>query len=112
FKEPTAPGQLIFPTIEEAGGTAVRAEDGTVTVTPGDGGQPYSVAPDFTVRALQGNAVLRWQYRPGSALFVVWQQQRSGFEQDGRSPVGLNLGRLTRDPLQNVFLVKLTYWFG
>jgi hypothetical protein len=112
FKEPTAPGQLNFPTVEEAGGTAVRAEDGTVTVTPGDGGQAYSVAPDFTVRALQGNAVLRWQYRPGSALFVVWQQQRSGFEQDGRSPFGLNLGRLARDPLQNVFLVKLTYWLG
>ena len=112
FKEPTAPGQLVFPTVEEAGGTAVRAEDGTVLVTPGDGGRPYSVAPDFTVRALQGNAVLRWEYRPGSALFVVWQQQRSGFEQDGRSPVGLNLGRLARDPLQNVFLVKLTYWFG
>ena len=112
FAEPTASRQLRFPTIEAAGGTTARADDGTVTIAPGDGGAPYAVAPDFTVRALQGNAVLRWEYRPGSALFVVWQQQREGFDPDGRSPFGRTLGRLGRDPLQNVFLVKLTYWLG
>ncbi len=112
FKEPTAPGQLLFPTIEEAGGTVTRLDDGAVRIVPGDGGEAYTVQPDFTVRALQGNAVLRWEYRPGSTLFFVWQQQRSGFEPDGAFRLGRNLGRLATDPLENVFLLKLTYWLG
>lgn len=57
-------------------------EDGSITVDPGDGGRSFTVARDFTARALQGNAVLRWEYRPGSALFLVWQQQRSGLASD------------------------------
>ena len=111
-QEPTASRQLRFPTVEEAGGTVARADDGTFTVTPGDGGRPYTLQPDFTVRALQGNAVLRWEYRPGSTLFFVWQQQRNGFDPDGRSRFGRTLGRLATDPLQNVFLLKLSYWIG
>ncbi|MBA3646904.1 MAG: carbohydrate binding family 9 domain-containing protein, partial [Gemmatimonadaceae bacterium] len=35
--------------------------------------------PDFRTQSLRGNAVVRWEYRPGSALFFVWQQQRSAF---------------------------------
>ena len=112
FKEATAPGQLRFPTVEEAGGQVAGQDDGSVRVTPGDGGAPYTLAPDFTVRALQGNAVLRWEYRPGSTLFFVWQQQRDGFESDGQFRLGRNLGRLASDDLTNVFLIKLTYWLG
>jgi hypothetical protein len=33
---------------------------------------------DFDLRSLRGSAVLRWEYRPGSALFLVWQQERGG----------------------------------
>ena len=112
YSQPTAPRQLRFPTVEAAGGTVTRADDGTATVTPGDGGAAFTLQPDFTVRALQGNAVLRWQYRPGSTLFFVWQQQREGFDPTGRFELGRNLGRLATDPLTNVFLVKLTYWLG
>ncbi len=112
FQQPTASRQLRFPTVEEAGGTAVRQDDGAVRVTPGDGGRPFTLQPDFTVRALQGNAVLRWEYRPGSTLFFVWQQQRDGFDGSGRFDLGGNLGRLAKDRLTNVFLVKMTYWFG
>ena len=35
--------------------------------------------PDFRTHSLRGNAVVRWEYRPGSALFFVWQQQRAIF---------------------------------
>jgi hypothetical protein len=68
--------------------------------------------PDFNVRSLRGNAVLRWEYRPGSALFFVWQQERSGFEPLGGFEAGRDLGRLFREPARNVFLVKATYWIG
>ncbi len=112
FQQPTASGQLRFPTIEDAGGRVDRMEDGSVQVTPGDGGRPFTLQPDFTVRALQGNAVLRWEYRPGSTLFFVWQQQRDGFDSTGRFDLGPNIGRLATDRLTNVFLLKLTYWLG
>ena len=68
--------------------------------------------PDFNVRSLRGNAVLRWEYRPGSALFFVWQQERSGFEALGDFRAGRDVGRLFREPARNVFLVKATYWIG
>ncbi|MFL5638004.1 MAG: hypothetical protein ACJ78M_01400, partial [Gemmatimonadaceae bacterium] len=68
--------------------------------------------PDFRTHSLRGNAVVRWEYRPGSALFFVWQQQREDFlpfEGDFRT------GRETRQIFgrpSNVFLVKATYWFA
>ncbi len=67
---------------------------------------------DFNVVSLRGNAVLRWEYRPGSTLFLVWQQQR--FEQ---RPFGdFDPGRDYRDVLSvqpnNVFIVKMNYWLG
>ncbi|MCU0626409.1 MAG: carbohydrate binding family 9 domain-containing protein, partial [Gemmatimonadaceae bacterium] len=41
------------------------------------GGTPFTIdEPDFRIRSLRGNAVVRWEFRPGSALFLVWQQQR------------------------------------
>ena len=106
------PGQLRLPVFGEDSGTAVEGDDGTITVTPGDGGEPFEVSNDFTSRALQGNAVLRWEYRPGSALFLVWQQQRSGFEPDGALRFGRDVGGLFGDPVENVFLLKLSYWLG
>lgn len=68
--------------------------------------------PDFRTHSLRGNAVVRWEYRPGSALFFVWQQERSDFlpfEGD------FHASRDTREIFgrpSNVFLVKATYWFA
>ena len=110
FKQMTAPGQLDFPLFADS--EVAVAGDGEVTITPADGGGSFSLSPDFTVRALQGNAVLRWEYRPGSALFLVWQQQRNGFEPDGAFEFGRDVGGLFTDPVTNVFLVKFSYWLG
>ena len=106
------PGQLRLPVFGEDGGGAAVDDDGAITVTPGDGGRAFTVERNFTSRALQGNAVLRWEYRPGSALFFVWQQQRSGFEPDGALRFGRDVGGVFSDPVENVFLLKLSYWLG
>jgi hypothetical protein len=68
--------------------------------------------PDFNFRSLRGNAVLRWEYRPGSTLFLVWTQSRSS-----EDPVGDFRFRRDRAALfdarpDNVFLVKVNYWIG
>ena len=113
FKQMTEPGQLHFPVFgEDTAGAVSRDASGEVTIDPQDGGDSFSLAPDFTFRSLQGNAVLRWEYRPGSTLFLVWQQQRSGFEQDGDLRFGRDVQGLFRDELTNVFLIKLSYWLG
>ena len=67
---------------------------------------------DFNFRSLRGNAVLRWEYRPGSALFFVWQQERSGQEHFGGFHFRRDAGAVFREPATNVFLVKATYWLG
>jgi hypothetical protein len=68
--------------------------------------------PDFNVRSLRGNAVLRWEYRPGSTLFFVWQQQRRGSEPFGDFSLGRDAGAIFQQPADNVFVVKATYWLG
>lgn len=68
--------------------------------------------PDFTFRSLRGNAVLRWEYRPGSALFLVWQQDRASEIGAGDFDFSRDVGALYREPARNVFLIKATYWFG
>jgi hypothetical protein len=68
--------------------------------------------PDYTFAELRSNAVLRWQYRPGSALFLVWSQERShdggasGFEPSPQARA------LLKRQGTNVFLVKVSHWLG
>lgn len=68
--------------------------------------------PDFNSRSLLGNAVLRWEYRPGSTLFFVWQQQRQGYEGYGDFAWGRDTGAIFDGKPDNVFVVKATYWIG
>jgi hypothetical protein len=68
--------------------------------------------PDFNVRSLRGTAVMRWEYRPGSALFFVWTQQREGFDTFGDFDFSRDRSALFRDKATNVFQVKATYWIG
>ncbi|HEX8390914.1 MAG TPA: DUF5916 domain-containing protein, partial [Longimicrobium sp.] len=66
--------------------------------------------PDFNIRRFNSNAVVRWEYRPGSTLFVVWSQGRSEFVTDGRFQFRNNTSDLFRAPGTNVLLIKMSYW--
>jgi hypothetical protein len=68
--------------------------------------------PNFTSRSLRGTAVLRWEYRPGSTMFFVWTQQRSGSDGYGDFDFRRDTRSLFGDRPDNVFLVKATYWIG
>ncbi len=68
--------------------------------------------PDFAYTSLRSNVVLRWEYRPGSTVFLVWQQGREAVGADGRfrmRDVGSNI--VDARP-SNVFLVKVNYWLS
>ena len=68
--------------------------------------------PDFNVKSFRTTNVLRWEYKPGSTLFLVWQQAR----ENDAAPGGFRVGRDIHDIFgvapKNVFLVKLAYWMN
>ncbi len=92
----------------------ITAGDGRYSVDrDGDGAAEYTFRnPDFNIRQLRSNVVLRWEYMPGSRLFLVWSQDRSGFAPDGRFRLGNDLDGLFGAPSRDVFLVKVEHWLG
>ena len=70
--------------------------------------------PDFHTAELNVNVVLRWEYRPGSTLFVVYTRAQSESPvATGQSPaLTLWPGRLLQGPANDAFLVKWSYWWS
>jgi hypothetical protein len=56
--------------------------------------------------------VVRWEYKPGSTLFVVWQQARENDAVPGGFRFGRDVTGIFGVPPKNVFLVKLAYWLN
>jgi hypothetical protein len=122
FAEPKSRRMNFFG--RDNGSTVVANTDASGAVTsytvdpdgpgaPGVGGQPFTFAnQDFNVRSLRGTGVLRWEYRPGSTLYLVWTQIREGFDQFGDFNFSRDRSALFRDRPTNVFQIKGTYWIG
>jgi len=68
--------------------------------------------PDFNVKEFRSNLVARWEYVPGSTVFLVWSQSRDGFDPTGDFSLNSNIGDLFDFTPYNVFLVKFSYRFG
>jgi len=67
---------------------------------------------NFNSRSLRGNAVLRYEYRPGSTLFLVWTRSCSAFSSDPAFRAAEDLQHLCQGPSDNVFGVKVNYWLS
>lgn len=92
-------------TYDAAGGQYLVDENG-------DGLTDYSFGnPDFNFRQFRANLVLRWEYIPGSTLYVVWSQGRTSYLLDGAFDLGRDLSGLFDVHPENVFLVKFSYCF-
>jgi hypothetical protein len=92
---------------------AFQQDSNSYLVSEGGSGPAYSFAnPDFSFRQFRSNLVLRWEYRPGSTLYVVWSQGRTGSESYWDSSFSSNWDGLWRTRPDNVFLVKLSYWLS
>ena len=82
-------------------------------VTESEGGKSYSFRnPDFSFRQFRSNLVARWEWKPGSSLYVVWSQGRTGYVPGWDSSLSSNWDALWQSRSDNVFLVKLSYWFS
>jgi len=91
------------------GTTITRLADRSYVVT--DGPSTFKLANnDFNNLSFRSNIVLRWEWRPGSTLYAVWQQNRSNRLEDG-AHVGVNdlFGSLNA-PGDNIFALKTTIW--
>ena len=86
-------------------GRAPRYEDRYAPTT-------YLQNPDFNYRSCRTTKVLRWEYKPGSALFVVWQQGREEVLDSGRFSFSRDFSGAFGAPARDVFLVKWSYWIN
>ena len=71
-------------------------------------GAPFD--PDFNFRSVRGSAVMRWEFRPGSALYVVWNENRDDVVGVGNFRPRRDFSSLTDARSKDVFLVKFSYW--
>jgi Domain of unknown function (DUF5916)/Carbohydrate family 9 binding domain-like len=80
----------------------------------GNGVQEYDFRDrDFNFKELRSNLVVRWEYRPGSTVFLVWSQGRQNFENPGDFRLNRDFRRLFdggRSPSTNVLLLKVNWW--
>ena len=70
---------------------------------------------DFNVQEFLSNLVIRWEYSPGSSVYLVWSQTRSGFNPTGNMDYFNDLGDLFDPGINspyNIFLIKFSYRFG
>lgn len=68
--------------------------------------------PSFNFRSLRGNAVLRWEYMPGSAFYLVWTQQRTDQVSDGDFQFRQSFDHLIQAKANDIFLAKVSYYFA
>jgi len=100
----------------------VRCSEGSICLAP-DGRQHVDLDGDgltdldfrdrdFNVRSLVGNAVLRWEYRPGSTIFLVWQRDQRDASGVGDFDFRRDVDALLGAPADDRFIVKVNYWLG
>jgi len=90
--------------------------NGNVQIDPVGGATAYqTLNPDFNTRLLRGNAVLRWEYRRGSTIYLVWQQTRANtnlYTPTADFALGHGENALFRSIPDDIFIVKFSYWLG
>ncbi|MEE9170101.1 MAG: DUF5916 domain-containing protein [bacterium] len=112
FKELARPKSYDFNVFGE--GNSTFSEETHIADPDGPGpAEPIEIEnPDFNIKSLRGNAVLRWEYSPGATLFLVWTQSRSEFADIGEFRFRRSFNRLLDIRADNIFMIKATYWLG
>jgi hypothetical protein len=120
FKEYAAPRTTLLRVYGRDQGTITQAigRDGivsTYTIDPDGAGPaaPFTIDnPDLTETSLRGNAVFRWEYRPGSVLYVAWTHSRFADTAFGDLQFWRDRDALYAARPDNIFLIKASWWLG
>jgi hypothetical protein len=68
--------------------------------------------PDFNVKEFLSNMVVRWEYLPGSTIYLVWSQTRHQSIADGNFDFRNDMTDLFDNKPYNVFLLKMSFRLG
>jgi hypothetical protein len=111
FGELTGAGERTLRVYGTDGTSVEELEDGSRVVT--DGTDQFTLFnSDFRLRSFRSNAVLKWDWRRGSTLHLIWQQNRWYWENRG-DPLGAgSLFRSLGDAGEHVLVAKVSYWFS
>ena len=118
FKEYAAPRSASLRVYGRDLGTIGETvgSDGVIssyTIDPDAGGPaaPLTISnPDLTEASLRGNAVFRWEYRPGSVLYVAWTHSRAADASFGNLDLARDRDALYATRPDNIFLIKASWW--
>ncbi len=99
-------GARFIPITVERVGSAYQTD------LTGDGNQRQFGSPDFNIRQFRSNAVLRWEFRPGSTAYLVWAQSRDFFSQESGQGFGDGFGSIFGSAPENIFMLKVSYWMN
>jgi hypothetical protein len=109
YGELVKPESLDLLEYGEGGTTKTDLVDGNVEIAAG--GDPFILSNrDFNVTSFRSNMVFRWEWRPGSTLFLVWQQDRNTNNNEDHFVRPGNLFDSISDTGDNFFSLKLSYW--
>lgn len=116
FKELAKPKTYDINEFGKNGSTIkFDANSNTYTVDP-DGTGPANTFsfdnPDFNYKSLRGTAVLRWEVKPGTLLYLVWSHNQSDSEEEGRFELGRDFRQLIKTEADNILMVKFSYWLN
>ncbi|MBI4535497.1 MAG: carbohydrate binding family 9 domain-containing protein [Ignavibacteriae bacterium] len=118
FKELKEPGTYTFNNYGEGASTITPQieSDGSVNsyVVDPDGvgpAAPFSFDnPNFNYKSLRANAILRWEFLPGSTIYLAWTQSKVNESHPGEFRFGRDFSDLLSTQPDNVLLVKISYW--
>jgi hypothetical protein len=111
FKELARPKTYEYNIYGE-GDSSIIFEDDAYIVDPDGEGPANSFSfenPDFNYKSLRGTIVLRWEYHPGSLIYLVWTQSRADYANPGNFQLRRDLGDLLTAPGDNIFLLKVSF---
>ncbi|MCB0284802.1 MAG: hypothetical protein KDF60_19645, partial [Calditrichaeota bacterium] len=111
YKQLKNPRSYKFDIFNE-GSTIVDGDD-NLKYLDFNGDQKYDFSfedGNFTIRSLKLNGVLRWEYLPGSTLFLVWQHSRFNEKNNVFFDINNSLNRLWSTRPDNAVILKLNYW--
>jgi hypothetical protein len=116
IKEFARPGTFEFVRYGIDAGTFTYDPAGREYAIDPDGAGPATSFtlddPDFNEKSLRVQAVFRWEWRPGSTLYVVWTEEREDESFPGRFNLSRDVRRLFGSPGDDVFAVKISFWIG
>ena len=113
FKELARPRSFEF-TLFTPENAAISIKNGFYSIDPDKEGpaQPFSFSsPDFNYKSLRATVVFRWEFRPGSVFYAVWTQNRLDNMYPGDFNLGRDISALLKSPGDNIFMIKISYYF-